>query len=180
MKCAAVMLAPGSEEMETVISIDILRRARIQTDLIGLETGPIECSRAVRICPDMAWADAVFDRYDLLVLPGGLAGAEYMCADQRVLEILRSFAAQQRLIGAICAAPLVLEAAAVIDDIRFTCHPSLADRIEAGERLDERVVVDGNIVTSQGPGTAMEFALRLVEILLGSDKRVEVDAGLVR
>ena len=179
MNCAAVILAPGAEEMETVITVDILRRAGIETDLIGLDDGPIKCSRAVRILPDMAWGDADFDKYDLLVLPGGLAGAERLRDDRRVLEILQSFADRQCLIGAICAAPLVLEAARLIDGRRFTCHPSVSGRIDVGERVDERVVVDGNIVTSQGPGTALEFALRLVEVLLGSDKRAEVEPPLL-
>lgn len=180
MKTAAVVLAEGSEEMETVIAVDVLRRAGIATDVIGLEPGLVKCSRDVCVQPDMAWEQADFDRYDMLVLPGGKAGMERMRADERVIEVLGSFAAQGRLIGAICAAPLLLDAAGLIERTRVTCHPGVADQLRSGERVDERVVVSGRIVSSQGPGTAMEFALQLVEMLLGMEAREQVDSGLCR
>ena len=178
MKKVIVPLAEGCEEMAAVIAIDILRRAGLRVEAVSLRKGPVRCSRDVLIVPDREWDAADLDSYDLILLPGGTGGMENLRADRRVLEALRNFAAAGKIVAAICAAPLVLQAAGLLEGRSATCHPGVAADLQAGRR-EERVVVDGNIVTSQGPGTAMEFALKIIELVAGAEQAKSVAEGLV-
>jgi 4-methyl-5(b-hydroxyethyl)-thiazole monophosphate biosynthesis len=180
-KTALIPLAPGFEEIEAVIVIDVLRRAGVLVTVAGTEPGVIEASRGVRIEPDTT-LDAVDPAgFDLIVLPGGLKGTTALREDPRVLEMLRRHHAAGRLTAAVCAAPTVLAAAGIASAHRVTAHPSVWDQLRAAnvDVQDERVVVDGHVVTSQGPGTSMEFAYALVERLCGPDKVVELNAGIL-
>ncbi len=168
MKRVIVALANGAEDMEAVIIADVLRRAGWFVPLVGVGPGMITCSRGVRIEPDEIWDEIDVCNYDIIVLPGGMSGMETLKRDRRVLDLLREFDADGKIIAAICAAPLVLQEAGILTGRRVTCHPGVADGLTATARDSKRVVVDGNIVTSQGPGTAVEFALKLIEV--GEDK----------
>jgi DJ-1 family protein len=179
MKRLALLLAEGGEEMETVIIADVIRRSGVKVELVGLRPGPVLCSRGIVITPDTDLSEVEIGGYDGLLLPGGMGGMKNLSADERVLDAVRSFDREGKLIGAICAAPLVLQEAGLLAERRVTCHPGVADMLTETARSEERVVVDANIVSSQGPGTATEFALRIVEILAGKDVADQVAVGLV-
>ncbi len=176
-KQALVILAAGAEEMETVIPVDVMRRAGIRVTLAGLAgDGPVTCSRGVVLVPDESLEDAARKGpYDLVALPGGAAGAEALAASPLVREILSEQDEADRLIGAVCAGPKALEAAGVIRGRAFTCHPAVREELQgAGGWTSRPVVRDGNLITSQGPGTALSFALHLVEALLGREAAEKV------
>jgi 4-methyl-5(b-hydroxyethyl)-thiazole monophosphate biosynthesis len=165
-----VPLAEGVEEMEAVILLDVLRRAKWEVHAVGLQPGPVRASRGVGLLPDSTWSDIDPTAYDVLAIPGGAEGARRLQADGRVLETVRCFVSAERWVGAVCAGPLVLQAAGVLDGRKATCHPAVADKLIRAHRLPDRVVVDGRIVTSQGPGTCFEFALTLIRLIDGSEK----------
>ncbi len=158
-----VPLANGVEEMEAVIVIDTLRRAGWEVTAAGLRPGPVKASRGMQLIPDAEWSDTDPSSFDVLVLPGGGEGTAALCRDKRVLGAVKEFMAAGRLVGAICAAPLVLDAAGVLDGRKFTCYPGIESGIRNGARADGRVVVDGNLITSRAAGTSFEFALALIE-----------------
>ncbi len=158
-----IPLADGVEEMEAVIAIDTLRRAGWEVTAAGLRPGPVKASRGVQLIPDAEWSGTDPSSFDVLVLPGGGEGAAALCQDARVIGAVKEFMAAGRLVGAICAAPLVLDAAGVLDGRKFTCYPGIESRIRSGARAEGRVVVDGNLVTSRAAGTSFEFALALIE-----------------
>lgn len=173
---ALVPIADGSEEIEAVSIIDTLRRAGIETTVasVGANAG-VEASRGVRLVADCLIADAA-GPYDIIALPGGMPGAENLASSDVLQRLVRAQAEGGGLLGAICAAPaVVLEPMGLLKGRMATAHPGFIDRLaSASAALESRVVVDGNIVTSRGPGTAIEFALTLVGLALGPDKEEEV------
>jgi 4-methyl-5(b-hydroxyethyl)-thiazole monophosphate biosynthesis len=177
-----VPLANGCEEIEAVTIIDLLRRAGIEVVTAGLSDGPVTASRGVRLLPDCVLDDVVDEAFDMLVLPGGLSGAEHLDRDPRIHELLQGMSERGGYTAAICAGPKVLLNAGLLDNHRATAYPGIIDAESARtvSLSDEAVVVDGRVVTSRGPGTAMDFALTLIEQLLGADKRREVESPLVR
>lgn len=174
-----VPVADGSEEMETVIIVDTLRRAGLDVTLAALERRRIRASRGVTLEADTVLAEVDPDAFNVLLLPGGRPGTDHFCAHAGLLAIVRAFADSGRLYGAICAAPLALQAAGVLAGKRVTCHPATAAEIMVTEPVAERVVVDGQLVTSQGPGTTFEFALTIIELVAGVDKARAVAAPMV-
>lgn len=182
MASVLIPLAPGFEDLEAVTLSDLLRRAGIAVVVAGLQRGVIQGSRGIRIEPD-AYLDDVLNRdFDLIALPGGLPGAEHLRDDARIQSLLKSMAASGRYTTAICAAPMALAQAGLLDGKQATAYPGVLDRLKLDntQSLNDAVVVDGKVVTSQGPGTAMDFALTLIELLVGSEQRQQVEAGLVR
>ena len=178
---ALVILAEGAEESEAVIIVDVLRRAGIETVFAALNgDGPVTLSRKVRVVPDMALANVSGD-FDVLILPGGAEGARRLAASELVGERLRAFSRGGRLVAAICAAPLAFQTHQVFAGRAMTCHPSVASRIAMHGKLDQRapVVEDGNLITSQGPGTTFLFALAVVRRVMGEPRAAEVERGLV-
>lgn len=178
MKKVLVPLAPGFEEIEALTVVDILRRAGAEVTTAGTIPGPIEGRSAVRVLPDTVMENAAAD-YDLIVLPGGAVGAENLKKNELVRAALEKAAQKGKLLGAICAAPTVLSAAGVSRGRVVTSHPSVRGLLTEVTLSEERVVVDGNVITSQGPGTAMEFAFTLVETLFGKSKAAEVNKGVL-
>lgn len=181
MKRVLVPLAPGFEEIEAITVIDILRRAGIEVTVAGTRPGPIEAARKTKHIPDCALDDVHADDFDMLVLPGGQPGATNLRQDVRIRQIVEALRAKNRYLAAICAAPTVLSAFGILKDRMATCHPAVRAEVMSGakEISDERVVVDGPIITSQAAGTAMEFAFKLVEILCGPDKAAEVNRSVL-
>lgn len=174
-----VPVAEGCEEMEAVIVVDILRRAGWEVCLAGLEDGPVRCSRGVVLVPDQPWAETDPEEFDLLVLPGGGAGTERLRRHDGVLDAVRRFVQTSRTVAAICAAPLVLKDAGVLEGRRLTSHPSVAEAFAGYAYREDPVVEDGSLVTSRGPGTAFAFALALVARSDGSDRARAIGRAMV-
>lgn len=182
MPSVLVPLAHGFEDLEAVTIVDLLRRADIAVVTAGLKPGLILGSRGTRVQPDATLDEALAQDYDLVALPGGLPGADHLRDDPRVQKLLRDMAAAGKHTAAICAAPMALAAAGLLDGKRATAYPGVLDSLDLPhtQKRGDAVVVDGKVVTSRGPGTAMDFALTLIELLVGRDKRDQVEAGLVR
>lgn len=179
MKRVIVPLAPGFEEIEAVAVIDILRRAGIEVVTAGLDGDAIEGSHGITIAADMELKDVEWSDADALVLPGGMPGSKHLRESARVRDAVASVAGSGRLVAAICAAPTVLVAAGILEGRRATSHP--AHRAEmTGCRYEEAAVVeDGNIITSRGAGTAIEFAAAVVRRLAGEDAARDILARIV-
>ncbi len=161
---ALLILAEGFEEIEAVTLIDVLRRAGIAVTTASLAGKRVRGSHDITLESDALLSQLAMADFDALVLPGGPAARTLREAPQ-VLGLIREAARLGKLLGAICAAPTALEAAGVLAGKRATAYPGSA--LPSAHRVDERVVEDGNIVTSCGPATTMEFALTLVERLAG-------------
>ncbi len=176
-----VPLAEGCEELEAVTVIDLLRRAGIEVVTAGLADGPVRASRGVVLMADTTLDEALSDDYDMLVLPGGGPGSDRLDADERIKHLLQQMAEKGKYTAAICAAPKVLKSAGLLEGKGVTCYPGVLNQTDVpGLDTNQSVVQDGNVVTSRGPGTAMDFALALIENLVDRNKRDEVEAGLVR
>lgn len=175
-----VPLADGCEELEAVTVIDLLRRAGIAVTTAGLKPGIVKASRGVQLVPDVTLDVALQDSYDMVVLPGGMPGATHLKDDPRIIGLLKQMAAAGKYTAAICAAPMVLAEAGVLTGKRATSYPGFLDGLSGVAVSAEAVVQDGRVLTSRGPGTAMDFALALIEALAGRARRDEVEAGLVR
>jgi 4-methyl-5(b-hydroxyethyl)-thiazole monophosphate biosynthesis len=159
-----------------------LRRAGIEVVTAGLVEGPVTASRGVVLLPDRTLDEVLEDDFDMIALPGGLPGADHLDADPRIHALLQRMAEQDRYTAAICAAPKVLLNAGLLDGHKATAYPGVIDgRLSNGAQLlHDAVVSDGRVVTSRGPGTAMDFALTLIEKLLGADSRRQVEEPLMR
>lgn len=180
MKSALVLFAAGSEELEAVSIVNILRRAGVAVTLAGLTTGALQGARGITITPDTTLDAVLHEQFDMLILPGGQPGTRNMNADARVLKLAQQMASQEQYVAAICAAPSVLAAAGLLDGKNATCYPSCLDGYPKVKLKTAAIIEDGHIITSRGPGTAMDFALLLAERLVGKSKRDEVEAALVR
>ena len=182
-KTVLALLTEGTEEMELVISVDVLRRAGVNVTVAGLGADKLyKCSRGVLLNCDCTLDDALSKGpYDVVLLPGG-PGHKSFSESEKVGSILKEQEKNDRLIAAICAAPVVLKAHNVCLGKKVTCYPSVKDQmIEGGvyTYVDNKVVVDGKLITSQGPGTAYDFALAVIEQLLGKDAVTPVSKALL-
>jgi 4-methyl-5(b-hydroxyethyl)-thiazole monophosphate biosynthesis len=180
MKNALVLFADGSEELEAITVVNILRRAGISVTLAGLDTGALRGSRGVMLMPDKTLDAVQHEDFDMIVLPGGQPGTDHLKADARVIKLAQRMAQQDKYVSAICAAPSVLATAGLLDGKHATSFPGALNPFQKVKQQHNAVVEDGKIITSRGPGTAMDFALTLVERLAGHAKRQEVEAGLQR
>ncbi|XP_075144914.1 dj-1beta [Haematobia irritans] len=181
-KTALVCLAPGAEEMEFVIASDVLRRAGISVTVAGLSEEPVKCSRDVVIVPDTSLEKVKANKYDVVVLPGGLGGSQSLAESTLVGEILKQQEQENRIIGAICAAPaLVFPAFGIGKGKSLTSYPSFKSKLESDYKYidDQKVVQDGNLITSRGPGTAFDFGLKIAEALAGPEKAAEVAKAML-
>jgi 4-methyl-5(b-hydroxyethyl)-thiazole monophosphate biosynthesis len=168
MKKAAVMLAQGYEEGESLFVVDIIRRGGFECDVVGLESQQVTGCNGITALADKVF-DGSLDGYDLVVLPGGMPGAANLAANDALIEAVKKMAAEGKLVASICAGPMSLDRAGLLDGRRFTCFPTRKDTIgQKGEWVDELVVRDGNVITSQGPGTTLHFAYALVDALSGN------------
>lgn len=177
-----VPLAPGFEELEAVTITDLLTRAGIEVVTAGLDEKPVKASRGITIVPDTHLAALGEEPFDMIVLPGGMPGADHLRDDPRIVSLLKSLHAAGKPVAAICAAPKVLAKAGLLTGRRVTHYPQALNALESEgiEFTGRGVEMDGRIITGRGPGTAMDFALQLIEILADKAKRDEVEAGLAR
>jgi 4-methyl-5(b-hydroxyethyl)-thiazole monophosphate biosynthesis len=182
MSHALVPLAQGCEELEAITITDLLTRAGIRVTTCGLDDRPVKASRGITIIPDTSIEKVSSETFDLIVLPGGLPGADYLRDNKTLQSMIKKQAEENRYLAAICAAPKALARAGLLDGKNATGFPGVLDSLD-NEKItvtDNAVEIDGNIVTSRGPGTAMEFALTLIELLEGKSKRDQVNQQLVR
>jgi 4-methyl-5(b-hydroxyethyl)-thiazole monophosphate biosynthesis len=179
-KTVMVPVADGTEELEAVAMIDILRRAGAAVTVASVSGNrQITASRGVVIVADTLIDDCMDQVYDLIVLPGGIPGAEHLRDSSALTRLLKGQRDREGLYGAICASPaIVLEHHGLLAGRRATCHPGFVEQLSNKDLVDSIVAADGNCLTSRGAGTAVEFALVLVELLYGRDKRQDVAASL--
>ncbi|MQX53136.1 DJ-1 family glyoxalase III [Alcanivorax sediminis] len=181
MPTALIPVADGSEDIETVTLIDVLRRAEVDVTVASVTGKPgIVAARGTRIEADALIEDLVDKAFDLIVLPGGMPGAETLGANDTLIRMLKQQQSAGKLYGAICAAPaLALASNGLLEGVAATGHPAFTDTLPDQSRVHERVVRDGSCLTSRGPGTALEFSLALVDALCGKAKRDAVAAPMV-
>jgi 4-methyl-5(b-hydroxyethyl)-thiazole monophosphate biosynthesis len=178
---ALICVAEGVEDLECVTLIDVLRRAEIEVVLASIEDRRmLTCARGTRLTADAMLMDVLAQPFDLIVLPGGLPGAQRLAEHEPLAQRVREQAKAGKLFAGICAAPaLALQAYGVLRQRRMTCYPGLSDQLSGCVFVDQPVVVDGNCITSQGPATALEFALVLVEQLAGRASRKQVAQAML-
>ena len=179
-KKVLVPIAAGTEEIEAVCIIDVLRRAGAKVVVASVGEKEVTCSRGVRIVADQLIGECKAEAFDMIVLPGGVPGAQNLRDSADLTELLKKQAGSGGFFGAICASPaVVLQAHGLLENRRATSHPGFTDQLEPNASIETRVVVDSNCVTSRGPGTALEFALKLVELLYGEEKARAVGEPMV-
>jgi len=169
-----VPLAEGFEEIEFSTIVDILRRAGIDVAVTGLKEGIIDGAHGIGLAPDTLIDKVSADNFDVIVLVGGNPGFVNLGKREKVLKLVKEMFDRDKYVTAICGAPSVLAKAGVIQGKKATVFPGMEGTLTGAQYRDERVVVDGKVITSQGPGTAMEFAIKLVEVLAGKGKAGEV------
>ncbi len=177
-----IPLAQGCEELEAVTVIDLLRRAQIEVVVAALDDPFVTCSRGTQIVAEATLDDVIEEDFDMIVLPGGQPGTNNLHADERIKNLLRKFASANKFTAAICAAPKVLAHAGLLEGKQATGFPGTLEALQLPhtQLQNSAVVIDGNIITSRGPGTAMDFALTLVDLLSGKEIRQKVESALHR
>jgi len=175
-----VPLAEGFEMLEALSIVDVFRRAGVRVDMAAVgDSLQVTSSHDVRIMADRTILDCANEVYDLIVLPGGIPGAENLQKSTVLAELLQRQNREDKLYGAICASPaLVLEHHGLLEGKKATCHPLFADRLSSEQYVGEKVWFDKNCVTGRGAGTSIEFGLELLGILLGEDKKKQVAKGM--
>jgi protein deglycase len=183
-----VFLADGFEEIEAVTIIDVLRRAEVSVTTAGLTHQRVTGAHGIVIEADCLLGEidgangdgksiGAAATFDALVLPGGMPGSRHLRDDARVKRLLIEQSKAKRLVAAICAAPIALEAAGILRGRMATSYPGFP--LSSAQNKEERVVVDDNIITSRGPGTALEFALTLVERLVDSERARQLRVAMI-
>jgi 4-methyl-5(b-hydroxyethyl)-thiazole monophosphate biosynthesis len=177
-----IPLAQGCEELEAVTLIDLLRRAGIEVITVSLSAEPVTCSRKTVLIADKNIDDVLEEDFDMIVMPGGLPGADHLQQDQRVQSLLKRFHKEGKYTAAICAAPKALASAGLLENRKATSYPGVLEAMKLPHTslTENPVQIDGKLITSRGPGTAMDFALALIEQLAGKATRDEVEAKLQR
>ena len=173
MSKVLIYLAPGFEEIEAVTIIDLLRRAHIEVTVSGLSEKSVTGSHGITILSDITLEQVNPTEYDYLVLPGGQPGTNNLKNNTKVLESVKNFMEDNKLIGAICAAPTVLWEAGILENKRVTSYPSEKAVFTSAVYEETSVVKDGNIITSRSVGTAIDFALDLIGEIKGDDVKQE-------
>ena len=182
MKKVLIPLAQGCEELEAVTIMDLLTRAGIEVVSAGLDDLPVKCSRNTVIIPDTTIEKIINDSFDLIVLPGGLPGADHLRDDERIIQLIQKQAELNKPVAAICAAPIVLAKAGLLENKKATSFPNVLSELNLANTTitNTTIETDGNIITSRGPGTAMDFSLYLIGHLLGEDVKEKIAKQLVR
>lgn len=167
---AVVPLADGFEEVEAMAIVDVLRRAGMEVVIAGLHAGPAVSARGIKVIPDTTIDTIRADDFQIIALPGGQPGSDNLNADERVRTLIKDFNDKGKTIGAICAAPYVLAGSGILEGRHVTSYPSYRDKLGNVIYEESKVVEDGNVFTSRGPGTALFFALAIVAKFRGKEK----------
>ena len=161
---AIVLFKEGFEELEALSVVDVLRRADVKCDMLGMDSMEVISSHGVKVTMDCLFDESAYEA-DVVVLPGGMPGASSLRSDQRVIDILKDFNQKGKWIAAICAGPISLEKAGIIENKQFTCYPGFENEIHSGIYQDSFTCIDQNIITGRGPAAALEFAYTILEKL---------------
>lgn len=178
-KKVLVPLASDFEEIEAVTIIDVLRRAGLEVVTAGLTPGPAQGAHGIQVGTDASIDDVTADEFDMIVLPGGMPGADHLRKDSRVQSLLLEMKEKGRWTAAICAAPIAFGPGKIAAGRCVTSYPGFGEQISGASYVESRVVVDGPVVTSRGPGTALEFALTLVERLVGASAAADLGRAML-
>ena len=179
-KRALILLAPGFEEIEAITPLDVFRRGGIDAISASItEDKAVASARNIKIVADKFIDEIMDENFDLIYLPGGLDGTENLSKDERVIKLLKRQLEEKRIVAAICAAPTILDKHELSKGKKLTCYPTCQDWIKKSTVIDEKIVYDECIYTSQGPGTAFEFSLFLLGVLLGEDKKEEIAKAML-
>ena len=163
MSKTAIFMADGCEEIEGLTVVDILRRAGLTIDMVSVNgSASVTGSHGITFHTDTTWEQADLESYAAIVLPGGMPGTLKLGEHAGVNSAIQSFFADGKLVAAICAAPSVLGAAGILKGKRATCHPGFEEKLTGAICMEDTVVTDGNVITSRGMGTAIDFALAIV------------------
>ena len=172
-----VPLADGFEDIEAVTIIDVLRRAGIEVETAGLTGSMVTSKMGIRMHTENRIIDMDTLKHDGIVIPGGIDGVERLMKSEKLKTIVRILSDNGKMIGAICAGPLLLAKLGILDDKKATIYPGFEKKLDRPR--DDKVVVDGNIITSQGPGTAIEFSLTIVQYLMGKAAATKLKKHIV-
>ena len=180
MKKTAILFANGYEEVEALTVVDLLRRAKIGCEILSVaDSGQVTGSHGISIGADRNFSGTDFSQYDGVILPGGMPGTTNLAADERVLALLRSFAAAGKLTAAICAAPTVLAKAGLLDGKKAVCYPGMEEQLTGAKVSFDPVAVDSTVITSRGLGTAIPFALSIVQYFEGRERAEALASSVV-
>ena len=180
MSKVCVFLADGFEEVEGLTVVDLLRRAGVEVVTVSImKKKQIEGAHGIQVLADTLFEDMDYSRVDMLVLPGGMPGTKHLKDSEKLAELLTEWNGDSKKLAAICAAPSVLGELGFLQGKKAVCYPGFERSLHGAVIGKNPVETDGHITTSKGPGTAMEFALRLIELLEGTEKAAEVKAGLL-
>lgn len=180
MKKIGIFMADGCEEIEGLTVVDLVRRAKMEIIMISItERKEVTSSHNVTFLADALAKDVDFDALDGIVLPGGMPGTLNLGADETVGKVIRKFAEEGKLVAAICAAPSVLGAAGLLEGKHASCHPGFEEKLTGAFLSEDTVVVDGNIITSRGMGTAVHFGLAIIRYFMDDETLDQVKKGIV-
>ena len=176
-----IFMADGCEEIEGLTVVDIVRRAKLAIETISItDTLQVTSSHGVTFMTDAIATEVNFDELDGIILPGGMPGTLHLGESDIVNEVIKRFAAEGKLVAAICAAPSVLGAAGILTGKEATCHPGFEEKLTGAEVTTAlRAVTDGNIITSRGMGTAIEFSLAIIKKFVDDDMVEHVKTGII-
>ncbi|KAL3320715.1 hypothetical protein Ciccas_000617 [Cichlidogyrus casuarinus] len=181
-KTAALLIATGSEEAEAVNTFDILIRGGIDAKVVStIDSLTVECSRKIKIVADVFLKDVADHLYDVVILPGGMPGVEHFMNNDKVGTFVKNHFQAEKLVAAICAAPMALKKHNIAHGFKATAYPSIGEEVSDFFKFDKthKVLVDKNLITSQGPGTSFDFGLKILEIMVNKDKADQVAAGML-
>lgn len=178
MKKVALLFADGTEEIEALVPVDILRRAGACVDVIGVGASEPIGSHGIGIKADMMLDDAELLSYDMIIIPGGMPGTTNI-EQTGIAELLKKADADGKLIAAICAAPMILGRAGLLCGREAICYPGFEKYLTGAVISEKSVVADGNIITAKGMGVALEFALELTKALYGKEKAEEIASSVM-
>lgn len=180
MKQAVMLFAEGYEEVEALMTVDLLKRGGVGVTMASItDERMVRGSHDIRVAMDATLEEVDLGGMDAILIPGGLQGTQNLGKDAATCQALKNMSSAGKVVGAICAAPSVLGACGILQGKRATCYPGFEEKLEGAEFVDEMAVADGNVVTSRGLGTSMEFGFKLLEILVSPEKAQEIREQIV-